>query len=190
MKKSIGKLVFATGLFLGGSSAFADITNQDLGEGQSEDTGATLTISCAGSLTGLSGTASRQALSLATGNANQPGAKYSADNAFAVNASCPVSLSLACVAGFEGAESGCNMIRAVSGSPVSSPTAADKIEDLEISFVDGSTAGVAYAPLDLNDATVDRSDLALRYEATLGQAASDNKAGDYVVDVTVTIVEQ
>lgn len=194
--KVIHKILAVLALAAAPQAFAADVEDADLTTSQTATTGAELTIACVGSLTGLADRDVPDRSTLAYDNtaggnpgAGRPGAFYTVDDPFSVNASCHVTLSIGCAAGF-GSAGDCDMVRLAAGVPMPTPLDSQKIEALDIQFVKGIAASAAYAPLDLGaNGSTDVTDTALRYTAQLGASSSDNAAGTYRVDVDISIIE-
>lgn len=200
MKKSFAKVFLALGIagFAGQGMADYQFIDQDLVGGQTVSTGAELTISCIGSLTNLenpAGINGRQdltyVLASGAGAAGTPGALYTGTDQFHVDASCKVDLSIACAPSYDAGDATCDMVREAPGvggpvAPASAASAADKIEDVIVSFNNQGD----YLDLELHEASgVTNTNVDLKYQAALGGDSSDNKAGTYRVDIDITAIE-
>lgn len=217
-KKNVLLASFALSAILGGKAfAAADIIQGQLtdnpdnptieGAAQHAETGAQLAFPCRVTLTGLDGRAASEAGAdlrtklLPFGGQSESGKKdlvYSKNDGFAVDASCAVTLTIACKPGYEAGEAerdpalgACVMVRdAVSAQRA---RASDVIEIVDINFRNGETPSGNYLDLDLDTdgaGVVNESALSLDIAATLGASHHNNKAGKYIMDFDVVVTAQ
>jgi len=171
----------------------------------SKSIGGELTLNCHGafepSIASIDGDALKlrpEYTQLSTDADSEPGAVYSGEDRFSIDATCQVMLDVDCGAPYKDAGGECRFIHENSWAAASfaAVPADEKIEAGQgIRIV--RDAGGLNSEVGPNDLAMDVSpasgvveeDFRVTYEATLGSDYSDNEEGQYHLDATLTMTE-